>query len=209
MTTIGSSLSKADDGTGLINPAALQQVGGMRKYLTRAQFDAAVTAERARITSNGTGVWGQGEEIAIYGEVGVRQWFIGGSASASHARNVVLPGGRVITLAADSNVASPVSGTPTGGSNGDVKVNSTISTYYVNNSGTWSAGDAMQPLLGTALSGVTYETSGAFRVLTFTIGTVAYTVTYPDATHMVVAGGGKTVTVLLNSDGRIIGRTVA
>ncbi len=140
MSTIGSSLSKGEDGTALINPSVLNQIAGLPKDLTRSAFDAAVTQERARITNNGTGVWNNGEKISILGELGTRIWFVGGSAAASHARNVSFQG-RTYTLAGDANVFGATNGAPSSGTgaNGDIMVDVNAGLCYgPKANGTWS-----------------------------------------------------------------------
>lgn len=59
---------------------------------------------------------------------------------------------------------------------------------------------------GSLLSGATYDING--RLIGCTIGITAYVLAYPDSTHLTITGGGKTVTVILDSNGRVIGKTV-
>lgn len=161
MSTIGSSLSKGEDGTGLINPSVLNQIAGLAKDLTRTAFNAAVTQERANITNNGAGIWNDGEKISIFGEVGTRIWFMGTSASLSHARNVLYLG-KTYALTGDANVFGPTVGTPASGTgvNGDILVDGSSGLMYgPKASGTWPAGVALSTSVSTPLTGISIDGS--------------------------------------------------
>ena len=57
------------------------------------------------------------------------------------------------------------------------------------------------------VSGVTYD--GSNRVTGYSANGIAYVVAYPNPTTVTVAGNGKTITVTLDSQGRVIGKVVA
>ena len=57
----------------------------------------------------------------------------------------------------------------------------------------------------STISGVTYN--GSSRVTAYSKDGVAYTVTYPNSTTIVVAGNGKTRTITINGSGAITGLT--
>lgn len=109
MAKQSSSLSMPENGLPLIGRPSIAQMVGFRKYLTRAEYDAAIAAERARIASNGAGLYRPQEEIAIEGEIGARQWQLatGGTdaqnAANSHAKQVLLPNGAFTILKTDAN----------------------------------------------------------------------------------------------------------
>lgn len=171
MTIISSSLSKGDDGTALVNRTSLAQLSGVRKQLTRGEFNAAMTAERSRISSNSTGLYQQGEEFSIVGEMGHRTWFLstGGSdaanAAASHGRTAVLPGGvKTVVLVAESNTVTPTTGAPSGGVDGDVKVDNISSLYYVRTAGAWIPVGATVISGGALVSAVWTPIPSIFRI---------------------------------------------
>jgi hypothetical protein len=151
MSTIGSSLSKGADGTALINQSVLGQLAGIAKDFSRLAFDTAVAAERTNITNNGVGIWSNGEKVSIFGEIGTRIWFVGGSAAASHARNVLYIG-KTYALASDTNIFGATSGAPSSGTgaNGDYLVDGAAGLLYGPKAGGfWPAGVS----LGGAASG--------------------------------------------------------
>jgi hypothetical protein len=224
MTTIASSLAKGDDGLPLINRSSLAQISGVTKQLTRAEFNAAVTAERARIAANSVGLYQNGERLDIIGEAGSRIWTLttGGTdaanAAASHANVVSLGLGKTVTLAADSNVALSAAGQPASGTgtNGDISVDFAAQLYYTKAAGAWGTGAstvfnglsaaqvvATQALVATSgISGVTYD--GSSRVSGYTVGTVTFTVAYPDSTHATITSSlGSSRSVTFDGSGRV------
>lgn len=62
------------------------------------------------------------------------------------------------------------------------------------------------PNPGEFLSGMVYDTRG--RATSCVIGVTTYTIAYPDSTHVTISGGGKLVTITLDSAGRVIGKAV-
>lgn len=73
----------------------------------------------------------------------------------------------------------------------------------------WTLGTT-DPSEGQSVTSITYETSAAdARCTGYTLGGVAHTVSYPDATHIVDAGGGQTVTYTLDAQGRFISKVVS
>jgi hypothetical protein len=174
MTTIASSLAKNDDGLPLINRSSLAQISGVTKHLTRAEFDAAVAAERVRISTNSVGLYQNGERLEIIGEAGSRIWTLatGGTdavnAAASHAKVVNLGLGKTITLTADSNVALSALGQPSSGTgaNGDISVDFSAQLYYTKSTGAWGVG------VSTVFNGLSAAQVAAAQVLA--LGSVNY-----------------------------------
>jgi hypothetical protein len=122
-------------------------LAGADLYLTRAFFDAAVIAERARISANSFGIYQQGQKISVVGEAPCyRTWFLATGASDatnaanSHARAVVVRPGLTVTLAADANVVFLAAGAPSvgTGANGDISVDYAGNVIYTKSGGTWS-----------------------------------------------------------------------
>lgn len=139
MTKVFSTLEKDEDGLGFILRANLNQVAGVAKHFTRSEFDAAVTLERGRITSNGAGLYQADEPCSIVGEYGTRRWLIGGSAAASHWRTVEIGSVRIV-LTGDSNAVWPASGAPASGfgANGDYAFDPTTQILYGKTAGSWA-----------------------------------------------------------------------
>lgn len=145
MTIIASSLGKPEDGTELVARNNLQQLSGVRKHLTRTEFNTAVAAERTRITNNSTGLYKSGEEFTIIGETGIRTWVIGTggtdavNAAASHAKNVTIRPGLSLLLIADANAVLSGTGVPGAGLgvNDDAYVDFAGNVYYTKSAGTW------------------------------------------------------------------------
>ncbi len=94
--------------------------------------------------------------------------------------------------------------------NSDTGADVTIPSATPTAAGVMSAADKVKiagiPTPVTAVSGVTYD--GAGRVTGYTKNSTAYSVTYPNATTIVVAGGGKTTTITLDAQGRFSAMSV-
>lgn len=140
MTQVSSELSVAGTDAAIIHSAYIARIAGVCKVLSRAAFDAAVTAERLRITNNGVGIYVSGERLLIIGEVGTRVWNADPNATLSHGRTCVLPSGLAITLAGDANTITPAAGVPaSGGNSGDISVDLAAGSYYVKGASAWGA----------------------------------------------------------------------
>jgi hypothetical protein len=141
MTQVSSQLSVAGTDDPIVQSNFVARLSGAFLQLQRSDFDAAVTAERLRITNNAFGIYKAGQGIQILTEVGHRIWFIGASAALSHARQVVLRPGLTITLANDSNRVTATTGAPSSGtgSTGDVAVDWSANVYYTKGASTWTA----------------------------------------------------------------------
>jgi uncharacterized repeat protein (TIGR02059 family) len=139
MTKVFSTLGKDEDGLEFILRANLNQVAGVAKHFTRSEFDAAVTLERGRITSNGAGLYQADEPCTIVGEYGTRRWLIGGSAATSHWRTVEIGSVRIV-LTSDSNAVWPTSGAPSSGfgANGDHAFDHATQILYGKTAGSWA-----------------------------------------------------------------------
>lgn len=144
MTQISSKLSVAGTDDPIVTTAQVPRLAGAFLFLGRTEFDAAVTAERTRITNNTIGIYANGQPIRVVGEQPVyRKWTLatGGSAAAnaaaSHANTVVIRPGLEVTLAADTNVVLIGSGAA-GGNNGDIFVDFGANTISTKSAGVWS-----------------------------------------------------------------------
>lgn len=154
------------------------------RVFTRAEFDAAVTAEKTRITQGSTFPWYvAGERLYIIGEEGYRSWIVGVDAANSNARTVVLGGGKSYLLPSDaSTVAATTDSPPASGTgvDGSMLVNLTTGVAYLKTSGTWAAVLNIPNNGGT--TPLTFATALPFRYqrgsmgLKFMTGPVAFTV---------------------------------
>ena len=114
------------------------------KYLTRAEFDAAVISERKNITLASAN-YAKGERLYIQGEEGYRSWFIGfgdnltAIAATSHARTVVYSERTTRVLALDTSVAHSTEGAPEGsvGVDGDEAIDRVTGHIYLKILGVW------------------------------------------------------------------------
>lgn len=60
---------------------------------------------------------------------------------------------------------------------------------------------------GVAVSGTSYN--GSSQLTGFTKNGIAYTVAYPDSTHITVTGNGRTTTITLDGSGRVVSKVTA
>jgi hypothetical protein len=124
-----------------INQAQAHMIPRAVVMLTRAEFDAAVIAQRAFIADLGVNGWADGERKRIIGEAGERVWTVGASGALSHARTVsLLNDSLIITLAADANAVHTVSAPPASGLgvNGDQAFYPATGGVYAKASGSWT-----------------------------------------------------------------------
>lgn len=198
MTTLSSPGAIAGTDAPFNNRSQVARLAGIRKQMTRADFDAAVTAERTRIAGNGSGIYLSGEELQIIGEAGVREWFVatGGNdaanAAASHAKMVKLTSAIALTLSTDAAVARINSGAPGSGvgANGDIAVDWSAGVVYQKASGAWtqlmSLGNAAVDVIREAASSVWNLTRKTGTAQPTTAGTVDLVSTTRNIT---IAGG--------------------
>lgn len=140
-------------GMPVVNRSSIARAAGF-KHLTRAEFDQAVTDERAAIGS-GAGLYQAGERIYILGEEGYRTWFVGADAASSHARTVVLVSGKSAVLAADANASLGTTGAPANGTgaNGDIATDWATGQVYIKTSGAWAASfSVLTPVVANPVS---------------------------------------------------------
>lgn len=145
MTTLSSPGAIAGVDAPFNNRNQVARLVGVRKKLSRADFDAAITAERLRISGGGSGIYTDKEEFQVLDEPGYRCWYIGvGGTNAlnainSHARNIYLGSGTVVLLGSNSSVALSNSGLPANavGVDGDLSVDWVGGRYYVKGAGAW------------------------------------------------------------------------
>jgi hypothetical protein len=191
MTQISSKLSVAGTDDPIVHASWIARLAGASLSMARTAFDSAVTDERTRITNNGVGIYATGQRFEIVGELGYRKWFIGASAAASHALNVEIRSGLVVSLALDANTVTATSGTPSGGVDGDMKIDYANNSYYVKAAGTWGSAQTIFPGGG----GTVAVTTGTFASLIATAGTQGQITVPTDATglirHTGVAGGAQ------------------
>lgn len=128
-------------GANNINAAQAHMIPRTVHVLTRAEFVAAVAAQRGFIADLGLNGWIQGERVQIVGEAGERIWTAGGAGTASHARLVEFPNGAQILLSSDDNTVTRTSGAPSGSSttSGDKRWDQATGLVYTWTS-SWDAG---------------------------------------------------------------------
>lgn len=117
------------------------------RSFTRAEFDAEVAAERARIVASGSGRYLDAQRLGvIIGEEGTRVWSLatGGTnaanAAASHAKTVILSAAKTVVLAADAGVMRSTSGVPASGvgADGDQAIDRATGFIYTKTAGVWA-----------------------------------------------------------------------
>lgn len=151
MPNVTSPLGTTNSVIPLVNAAQLGKAAGLHiHFATLSALTAAVVVERSNITA-ASPMWPTGQPFTVGPEpLGVRRsWFIGASASLSHARTVHLRPGLSIILPGDSNTVLSVSGAPSGGADGDVAVDYANNNYYLKASGTWGSASVIYPGSGS------------------------------------------------------------
>jgi len=197
MTGIASSLTKGEDGTGLIQRAALQQAAGVVLQLSRAEHDARVAAERLRITNNAIGILPNGERWKILGEEGERIWSLAADvvdatrAANSHARTVAITSSFAKILGADANTATAATVAPTGAAlSGNIAINRAEKLVYTSNGTTWPLTDNYSDATNWVdVPGTTYTLKPTDRKLSFSnVAGCAVTVMPGMATNSEILG---------------------
>jgi hypothetical protein len=110
-----------------------------QQFATMAELAAGIAKERANI-GLGLPVWTAGQIISVATEwPAARRWAIGATGALSHARECVLPSGKVITLATDAATVATTVGMPGAGvgATDDVHHDPIGNAYYTKVAGAW------------------------------------------------------------------------